>query len=243
MSDNAHTRSAEEVSALSRGISRVMQARLIPQTAPRLDGYEIAAGTTTEDAGLGGSVWDWIDLGEGRVALLTFDVHQDGFPAAFHVGTARAVLRTLVPEVLQVDRMLARANDALSASAVEGLDQFVEVGLMLADSEGITWASAGRVPGGIIRRDGSFEEFAAHGPPLGMMGGFKYTMQRFPMAVGDTAFALSRGSQGLALGAADLVAQLHGKPAGEVVGTLHRAIRKAQGEERTETSVLYARKH
>jgi hypothetical protein len=28
-----------------------------------------------------------------------------------------------------------------------------------------------------------------------------------------------------------------------VVATLHRAIRKAQGENRTETSVLYARKH
>jgi hypothetical protein len=99
------------------------------------------------------------------------------------------------------------------------------------------------VPGGIIRREGSFEEFGAHGPPLGMMGGFKYNVQRFAMNVGDTAFVLSHGAPGLVLGAADLVAQLHGKPAGEVVGTLHKAIRRAQGEERTETSVLYARKH
>ena len=109
--------------------------------------------------------------------------------------------------------------------------------------EGIEWASAGRVPGGIIRREGTFEEFGAHGPPLGMMGGFKYNVQKFAMNAGDTAFVLSHASQGLFLGAADLVAQLHGKPAGEVVATLHRAIRKAQGEEHTETSVLYVRKH
>jgi hypothetical protein len=99
------------------------------------------------------------------------------------------------------------------------------------------------VPGGVIRRDGTFEEFGAHGPPLGVLGGFKYAVQEFPMGAGDTALVLSHASPGLFLGAADLVAQLHGKPAGDVVATLHRAIRKAQGENRTETSVLYARKH
>ena len=75
------------------------------------------------------------------------------------------------------------------------------------------------------------------------MEGFRYDGQRLSVGAGDTAFVLSHGSHGLFLGAADLMAQLHGKPAGEVVGTLHRAIRKAQGPDRTETSVLYARKH
>ena len=111
------------------------------------------------------------------------------------------------------------------------------------DAEGLEWGSVGKVPGGIIRRDGSFEQFGAQGPPLGMMGGFKYNVQKFSMDAGDTAFVLSHGSQGLFLGAADLLAQLHGKPAGEIVTSLHKAIRKAQGDERTETSVLYVRKH
>jgi len=48
---------------------------------------------------------------------------------------------------------------------------------------------------------------------------------------------------GSPVGAADLLAQLHGKPAGEIVTALHKAIRKAQGDERSETSVLYVRKH
>ena len=103
------------------------------------------------------------------------------------------------------------------------------------------------MPGGIIRRDDTFEQFGAHGPPLGMMGGFKYNVQSFALNVGDTAFVLSHGSQGLFLGAADLLAQLHGKLAGEMVPSLHKAIRKAirkaQGDDRTETSVLFVRKH
>lgn len=224
-------------------ISRVMQAGLLPAQAPRVDGFDVAAGTTTEERGRGGSVWDWMTLGDGRTALLTLDVRQDGFPPAHHLGVARAVLRGLAADNATLPQLLAKSNEALSAATIEGLDQFVDVGLLVAGPDGLEWASAGRVPGGIIRRDGTFQEFAAHGPPLGMMGGFKYNVQSFSMGSGDTAFVLSHASQGLFLGAADLMAQLHGKPAGEVVTTLHRAIRKAQGDERTETSVLYARRH
>jgi len=91
--------------------------------------------------------------------------------------------------------------------------------------------------------DGSFEQFGAQGPPLGMMGGFQYNVQSFSMDTGDTAFVLSHGSQGLFLGAADLLAQLHGKPAGEIVPLFHKEIRKAQGDDRSDTSVLYVRKN
>ncbi|GMV03868.1 MAG: hypothetical protein AMXMBFR53_01500 [Gemmatimonadota bacterium] len=224
-------------------ISRVMQAGLLPSTAPRVADFDVAAGTTTEESGRGGSVWDWMTLGDGRTALLTLDVRQDGFPAAHHLGVARAVLRGLAGDNATLPQLLAKSNEALSAAAIEGLDQFVEVGILVMGPASVEWASAGRVPGGIIRRDGTFQEFGAHGPPLGMMGGFKYNVQSFAMGSGDTAFVLSHASPGLFMGAADLMAQLHGKPAGEVVSTLHKAIRKAQGDDRMETSVLYARRH
>jgi CRP-like cAMP-binding protein len=224
-------------------VSRIMQAGLLPAVAPRIEGFDIAAGTTTAEFGRGGSVWDWVHMGDGRTALMALDVRQDGLPPAHHLGVARAVFRGLAADSASVPQMMARANEALSSAAVDGLDQFVEVGMLVAGPDGVEWASAGRVPGGVIRRDGTFEEFGSHGPPLGMLGGFKYSVQTFTLGAGDTALVLSHAGGGLFLGAADLVAQLHGKPAGEVVTTLHRAIRKAQGDERTETSVLYVRKH
>jgi serine phosphatase RsbU (regulator of sigma subunit) len=223
-------------------ISRIMQAGLLPGTAPRVEGFDVAAGTTVEESGRGGSVWDWLTLGDGRTAMVTLDVRQDGFPPAHHLGVARAVLRGVAGSHATIPELLARSNDALSSAAVDGLDQFVEVGILVMGTDGVEWGSAGRVPGGIIRRDGTFEEFGAHGPPLGMMSGFKYAVQSFHMGAGDTAFVLSHASPGLFMGAADLMAQLHGKPAGQVVSTLHKAIRKAQGEQRTETSVLYTRR-
>lgn len=224
-------------------VSRMVRDAILPRNAPRIEGYHVAAGTAREDTGRGGSVWDWFLLGDGRTALLTLDVRQEGLPAAHHLGLARAVLRAAAAARSSIPDVLAMANETLASSSVGQVDQFVEVGLLVVGPEGVEWASAGRVPGGVIRRDGMFAELGAHGPPLGMMGGFRYTVQHIPLGTGDTAFVLSHGSHGLFLGAADLVAQLHGKPAGEIVATLQRGIRKAMGEEGTESSVLYVVRH
>lgn len=224
-------------------VSRAMQTLLLPKTAPRVEGFDVAAGTTVEETGHGGAVWDWLPMDAGRTAFLTFEVRQGGLPPAHHLGVARAVFRGLAGEGMTAASLLARANEALSGAAVEGVGQFVEVGLLILDAGGMEWASAGRVPGGIIRRDGSFVELGSHGPPLGMMGGFKYEATRVGLARGDTVFVLSHGNKGLFRGAADLIAELHGKPAGDVVASVHEAVRRALGEERSETSVLYARRH
>ena len=224
-------------------VSRLMHTGLLPLDAPRVEGFDVAAGTTTERSGRGGSVWDWLRLADGRVALLTLDVRQQGFPPAHHLGVVRAVLRAVAREVTGLPELLARTNDAMAQAAVHGLEQFVEVGVLVPRNGSFGWGSAGRVPGGVIRRDGDFEPFSAHGPPLGMMEGFRYGEQTLEVGAGDTAFFLSHASRGLFMGAADLMTRLAGRPAGDVVGTMHGAIRKAQGDDRTETSVVYARKH
>ncbi|MBW3534782.1 MAG: cyclic nucleotide-binding domain-containing protein [Gemmatimonadetes bacterium] len=226
-----------------QSISRILQQGLLPRNAPRVSGYDIAAGTTTEDGGAGTTVWDSVALADGRTALLTLYVHGGALPPAQHLATARGVFRAVAADHGDLRRIMPRVNAAMAASAVEGLEQFVECGVLVPAEEGLEWVSAGRVPCGVIRRDGSFQEMGSHGPPLGMMEGFQYGSQSVPMGVGDTAFVLSHGPTGVFRGAADLVAQLPGKPAGEVVATLHKALRKAQGEGAEEISVLFVRKH
>ncbi len=94
----------------------------------------------------------------------------------------------------------------------------------------------------MIRRNGVFEEFTAHGPPLGMMEGFLYGTERMELGAGDAVIVLSEVSQGIFRGAADLVSSLQGKPVGDVVSTLHKALAKAQPEVSVEASVLFVRK-
>lgn len=242
-SERAAVASGDPAAAGAGHVSRLVQRGLLPRNAPRVEGYDIAAGTTTEDAGEGDTVWDWLPLQDGRTALLAYDVQGDGLPASHYLMASRTLLRALAAEYGDLKEILPRANAALSHSAVVGVDQFVECGIVVPDADGIEWSSAGRVPAGVIRRDGTFEELSSHGPPLGMMEGFRYASQRIPMGPGDVFIVLSQASVGLFRGAADLVAQVHGKTAGEVVATLHRAIRRAQSERPQETSVIFVRKH
>ena len=58
--------SGGDVPADAFAVSRVIQAGMLPRVAPKVDGHDIAAGTTTEVDGRGASVWDWIQLADGR---------------------------------------------------------------------------------------------------------------------------------------------------------------------------------
>jgi serine phosphatase RsbU (regulator of sigma subunit) len=222
-----------------------MQRAMVPTTAPRIEGFEVAGGTTLEDEGRGNTTWDHVALPDGRTAVVVLDVRSDGLPAAHVAGLARAAIRTAAQSESDPPRLLRAVNQALAGMNLDGADQFVECGVLVAGDGAVEWASAGRVPAGVLGRDGTLHQLGSHGPPLGMMEGFGYGAERIETGPGDAVLLLSSASMGLFRGAADLVAQVHGKPAGEVVKTVHRAIRKAQeGDDSTEEiSAVYLRRY
>lgn len=233
---------SEEENRSPEEISRILQRALIPRAAPRVRGYDIAAGTSLEENGRGATLWDHSSLNDGRVALLTLNVLGEGLPPGHYLTVARTLFRELAKDLGELKDLLPRVNAGLASAVVEGMEQYVEAGLLLPSADHVDWAGAGRCLGGVIRRSGIFEEFTTHGPPLGMMEGFQYGVQRLNLGVGDAVIVLSHASQGVFRGAADLVASLQGKPVGDVVSTLQRAMRKAQGEDPQEVSILLVRR-
>lgn len=225
-----------------REVSRVIQRGLLPRNAPKVTGYDIAAGTSLEDDGEGRTAWDAIQLEGGRTALVSLLVRGSGLPPAHQLAIARALLRQVARDGATPADLLKRANEGIADVAVEGVDQQVACGLLVPGEDGVMWSGAGRTPGAVLRHDGKYAELESHGPPLGMMGGFRYGVQRLEMEPGDVALVLSEASRGLFRGAADLVSTLEGKPVGEVVATVHRALRKARGGDVPESSVLFARR-
>lgn len=232
----------EEQNLSVEEISRIIQRGLLPSEAPRIPGFDIAAGTSLVDDGPGRTVWDYFPLKGGRTGLVNLNVQGSGLPPAHYLAVARGLLRELGRDHDDLQEFLARLNSGLSAAAVGGMDQYVEAGILLPSEGGVEWAGAGRCPGAVIRRTGVFEEFSTHGPPLGMMEGFLYGTEKLRLGAGDTVIVLSEVSQGIFRGAADLVASLQGKPVGEVVSTLHKALAKAQPDIPVEASVLFVRK-
>jgi serine phosphatase RsbU (regulator of sigma subunit) len=232
----------EDQQQLVDEISRKIQRGLLPGTAPRLPGFDLAAGTRLVDDGPGRTMWDFFHLRDGRTGLVNLNVRGEGLPPGHYLAVARSLLRELGRDHDDLQGFLARVNSGLAAAVVEGVDQYVEAGVLLPYEGGVEWAGAGRCPGAVIRRNGVFEEFTAHGPPLGMMEGFLYGTERMELGAGDAVIVLSEVSQGIFRGAADLVSSLQGKPVGDVVSTLHKALAKAQPEVPVEASVLFVRK-
>lgn len=233
----------EDQNLSAEEISRVIQRGLLPSEAPRISGFDIAAGTSLVEDGPGRTFWDSFRLKGGQTGLVSLNVQGDGLPPGLYLAVARSLMRELGRELDDLQRFLARVNSGLAAAVLEGMNQFVEAGVLIPSEGAVEWAGAGRCSGAVIRRDGVFEEFSAHGPPLGMMDGFVYGTQRLELGAGDSVIVVSDVSQGIFRGAADLVASLQGKPVGEVVSTLHKALAKAQPDTPVEASVLFVRKH
>ncbi|MGD2122083.1 MAG: SpoIIE family protein phosphatase [Gemmatimonadota bacterium] len=223
-------------------ISRVIQRGLLPSEAPRVSGFDIAAGTSLVDDGPGRTLWDHFQLKNGKTGLVNLTVQGRGLPPAHYLAVARSLLRELARDHDDLQGFLARVNSGLAAATFDGVDQYVEAGVLVPSEGVVEWAGAGRCAGAVIRRDGVFQEFSAHGPPLGMMEGFLYGTERMELGVGDSVIVLSDVTTGVFRGAADLVASLQGKPVGEVVSTLHKALARANPDAPGEASVLFVRR-
>lgn len=226
----------------ARAIGQAMQRAMLPRNAPRVPGYDIAAGTTVEERGLGSSLWDAFPLDDGRWTLAVMDVRGPGQPPALLLAMARAALRAAAPGMRDLAAILARTNGALAPVLGSG-QQFVECALVAPGEAGVDWAAAGRLPAGVLGRAGTLESLVSHGPPLGMLDGFRYGTQQAAMGVGDALLVLSSGSTGLFRGAADLVVEVQERTAGEVVATVHRGLRAADENGSNEVSVLFLRRH
>jgi hypothetical protein len=205
-------------------------------------GYDIAAGTSLDPEGQGGSLWDWFGLPDGGTALVTLSAPPRDFPVSHSLAMVRAFLRELSWESPDPGSLLRRVNRAVVRTFVAGVEGPVDCGVLLLGAQRISWLAAGAVNGGVVRRDGRLEEFASGGPPLGLLDGFHYGATDVSFHAADVIVALSHGARGLFRGAADVVAELHGKPAGQVVSRLQTAFQKAEIQGAGEQSVLFVRK-
>jgi hypothetical protein len=176
--------------------------------------------------------------------MAALHVSGDESPPGVTLAVARAVLMELGREHDDPSSILAAANDALARTALDRGGSTVSCGLLVAGPEGeVQWACAGPLHAGVIRREGAFDELPSHGPPLGLLQGFRYGTATPALGSGDELLVLAGASPGLFRGATDLVAALAGKPAGEIVATVQKAIRKAQEEHPIANTVLFLRKH
>src|SRR6185437_5561689 len=154
--------------------AETMQQSLLPRERPALPGLEV--GTVYESAAqvdVGGDVFDFMELPDGRLAVVLGDVTGHGIDATADMAMAKFVFRSLAREHSAPSDFLAHANDVVVDEIAAG--KFITMVYLTVDPDGtVVCASAGHPEPRLVLPDGRVEALACGGLTLGIDSGQHY---------------------------------------------------------------------
>jgi serine phosphatase RsbU (regulator of sigma subunit) len=152
-----------------------MQRSLLPRSRPVIEGLEV--GEVYEPSArvdVGGDVYDFLELDDGRLAVVLGDVTGHGVDATADMAMAKFVFRSLAREHPEPADFLASANEVICSEIGSG--KFISMSYVVIDGRSgrVTGASAGHPAPRIVLPDGATRPLEAHGLVLGIDGGQEY---------------------------------------------------------------------
>jgi len=179
-----------------RHIARTLQASLLPQTLPTIDGLDIAARYLAGGEGtvVGGDLYD-VFPAEDEWAIVVGDVCGKGAEAAALTAMVRYTIRAEAAhraspcEVLRLlnDAILRQFNDGRFCTVLHGRVRVSEGGVRLRV------ASAGHPPPLVVRAGGTVEPVATSGPLLGVIRTVVYEDIIVSLEPGDALVCFTDG--------------------------------------------------
>jgi len=150
-------------------IAKSIQQSLLPTSAPRVHGFEIAGWNQPADQ-TGGDFYDWQSLSDGKFLIALADVTGHGIGPALLAAVCRAYARAIFTPEREMLKAMEQVNAALSKDVGPGrFVTFVAV-LCTPGSSRVELLSAGHGPLFLyLLRDDSFDAMPAQGLPLGLM--------------------------------------------------------------------------
>ncbi len=152
-----------------KSFSDTMQRSLLPRSRPELPGIDL--GDVYESSArveVGGDVYDFLTLPDGRLAVALGDVTGHGIDATADMAMTKFVFRSLTREHPEPGDFLSFANEV----AVEELsnEKFVTLVYLTLDpaSGELVCAAAGHPHPRLVRPDGRVEAIEAGGLALGI---------------------------------------------------------------------------
>jgi serine phosphatase RsbU (regulator of sigma subunit) len=177
-----------------KSFADTMQRSLLPRSEPRVPGLEV--GTVYESSArvdVGGDLFDFLVLPDGRLAVVLGDVTGHGIEAAADMAMAKFVFRSLTREHPQPGEFLASANDVVAGEI--GVGKFITLVYVLVDTESgeVACANAGHPVPRLIGAGEGIAELEARGLALGVDEAQSYDEVRVPFAPGDALVLYTDG--------------------------------------------------
>lgn len=172
-------------------VAQLIQEQFLPSTLPAMQGWQVEAFYRPART-VGGDFYDVIDLGGGRIMVVTGDVTDKGVPAALVMASTHALLRSAAKPEASPSGVLREVNDLLHPQIP--VHMFVTCLVLIFDpaTGSATFANAGHnLP--YLRRAGEVTQLHARGMPLGLMPGSEYEEHATTIEPGDVVVLYSDG--------------------------------------------------
>ncbi|HEU5162439.1 MAG TPA: SpoIIE family protein phosphatase [Thermoanaerobaculia bacterium] len=173
-------------------LARELQASLIPKVMPSVPGIEISAFNRIANT-VGGDIYDFAPLPDGRLALLFGDASGHGMSAGLVMAVAQAAFRTQLEISADADAMIPALNRLLSRTGGPR-SFFTACYVLLAPGGEYTAVVAGHPPvlhfdpsGALVRRLGRGSY------PLGIKTAVRWEQEWGVLAPGDSLVFCSDG--------------------------------------------------
>ena len=172
-------------------MAREVQLRLLPPTAPEHPHAEMAVRFLPART-IGGDLYDFIDYGPNRTAIVLGDVSGKAAPAALFAALVSGIMcsaATLQPEPAQ---LLAQLNDAIQERKLESQYVCLLFALWNDENQTLQVANSGAVQP-IFCRAGQSVTVKAEGFPLGLFPNVTYEEISVSTQPGDAIVFVSDG--------------------------------------------------
>lgn len=169
-----------------------IQLNLLPESPPRIEGYDIA-GKSTPAQSVGGDYFDFIPVDEVRSAVCLGDVSGKGLPASLLMASVQATLRAQTMVDMPVDELINHANKLLYRCTNDECFVTLWYGVLDTAAHEIEFCNAGHEPPFLMSANGAVSRLGSTGLALGVLDDFTYRKNSILMKPGDVLVVYSDG--------------------------------------------------
>jgi serine phosphatase RsbU (regulator of sigma subunit) len=171
-----------------------IQRSLLPRSAPTLEGLELGAVyASSAHVEVGGDVYDFLELPDGRLAVVLGDVTGHGIDATADMAMAKFVFRSLAREHPEPADFLASANEVVVGEIGSG--KFITMLYLAIDGRRghVACAGAGHPAPRVVEPGGEVRPLEVRGLALGIEADQRYEEVRAPLAPGAAVVVYTDG--------------------------------------------------
>jgi serine phosphatase RsbU (regulator of sigma subunit) len=171
-----------------------MQRSLLPHTRPAAAGLDVGeVYDASARMDVGGDLYDFLALDDGRLAVVLGDVTGHGVDATADMAMAKFVFRSLAREHPEPGDFLAAANEVVCGEIAPG--KFITMAYVVVDgvTGEVACASAGHPAPRLVLPGGEVRPLEGHGLVLGIDGGQEYPEQRAGLPTGGSLVLFTDG--------------------------------------------------